>query len=457
VFGVACVAFLALTFSPHVQGDGAGYFAYLHSIVVDHDLNMTDEYAAARAAGTHVAGDTAVVPATGLPANQFSIGPAVLSLPFYLVALALKPSGSPQFEPPFTFAFTLASLLYGALALALIYVWLRRLGHTSGIALVAISGVALATPFLFYAVYDPSYSHMFSAFMVTAFMYVWWSRRATRGLAGWLALGVIGGLMALVRWQDAPLMAVTLLDVPRARWRLLAMAPGALVAFSPQLVADEVIFGHLTPGASTVSFSVLPGHYLDVLFSSFRGLFTWAPVLVAAVAGWWFVRDGALRAAFAMCFVITLAIIGAFVYWYGGAAFGMRFFINLTPFFAIGLAALASRLRPAVAWIAAGVVTAWNLLLILSFSHVMRPDQPRSYQALLADQVRAIAYLPHLVQGYVARALVGRTNLGNAAALLVCEIAVVLAALLVGRLAAPVHLPAIALPPATDTKSFAGK
>ena len=211
--------------------------------------------------------------------------------------------------------------------------------------------------------------------------------------------------MALVRWQDGPLMAIALLDLPQARWRLLLLAPGALLAFSPQLVVDQVIFGHLTPGAPGVSFQPFPGHYLDVLFSSLHGLFTWSPVLLAAVAGYWFVRNNTLRAAFAICFLMQLAIVGAFLYWYGGFAFGMRFFINLTPFFAIGLAAVATRIRPVVAWIAIAVLAAWNFVLILSFTYTIKEDVAPGYLGLVQIQIHSLTLLEHLIQGYVVRGI----------------------------------------------------
>lgn len=434
IFVGAVVIFLAVVFAPRVQGDGTGYFAYLHSIVVDHDLNMSDEYTAAQAVGVHTAGDTRIVPATGLPANQFPVGPAILSLPFYLLALTLRPSGQPQFAPPFTFAFTLASLLYAALALALIYVWLRRLSYSLGVALAAITAVALSTPFFYYFAFEPGYSHTFSAFMVTAFLYVWWTSRGSRGIRGWLALGLIGGLMALVRWQDAPLMLVTLLDVRQASWRLLLQAPGALLLFSPQLAVDKVIFGRFQPGANAVAFSLWPGHYLQVLFSSLHGLFVWSPVLVIAVAGYWFVPDRALRVAFAICFLITLGIIGSFVFWYGGASFGMRFFINMSAFFAIGLAAIAARLRPAIVWAAVALFAAWNFVLVLNFAYLQKADVDPGYIPLITGQMRSLQYLPHLMQGYVIRALLLRSGSGLAAAgLLAGEALVVIAAVLFAR------------------------
>ena len=429
----AVVVVLAIAFKPHVGEDGAGYFSYLHTIVFDRDLDFSNEYAAAAAEHVKVSGDINTRTVTGLPPNQYPIGPALMSLPAYLVAVAVRPSGEPQYGPPFSNAYTLASLAYGLFALALVYRLLRRMSFGPHAAVASVAGIALGTPLLYYLLYSPSYSHTFSAFTVTLFMYVWWTRRDHRTVRGWLVLGLLGGLMALVRWQDGPMMAVALLDLPKARWRVLLTAPGALLVFSPQLVVDEVIFGHLLPGAPTVQFSPLPGHYLDVLFSSLHGLFIWSPLLLAAVAGYWFVKDWTLRAAFAMCFAMQLAIIGSFLYWFGGFSFGMRFFVNLTPFFAVGLAAVASRVRPAVAWSAIGAATAWALLLVLSVTYLLPVGDPPGYVGLLKAQVRALAYLPHLVQGYVARGIGGAAlhrggDVPGAIVMLILEAAIVVAA-----------------------------
>jgi hypothetical protein len=426
------VVFLAITFKPAVGDDGGGYFSYLHSIVFDHDLDMTDEYVAAAAEHVKVSGDVNSRTITGLPPNQYSIGPAILSLPAYLIAVPIRPGGQPQFEAPFTTAYTLASLFYGLLALALTYRLLRKLSLGSSASLAAVVGIALGTPLLYYLVYSPSYSHTFSAFMVTLFVYLWWTRREQRSWRGWLLLGVVGGVMALVRWQDGPLMAITLLDLPRARWRILLLAPGTLVGFSPQLVVDKVIFGHWQPGAPTVAFDPFPGHYLDVLFSSLHGLFVSSPLLLAAVAGYWFVKNPALRAAFAICFLMQVLVIGSFVYWYGGFSVGMRFLINLTPFFAIGLAGVTSHVRPAIAWAAIGAAAAWGFLLVLSASYLLPPSVAPGYAGLVKAQVRALAYLPHLVQGYVARGLFGGllnrgTDVAGAVVVLLLETVIVAA------------------------------
>jgi len=111
------LALIALTFRPVVEGDGVGYYAYLHAVLVSHSLAFTSEYSAA--VNSHVPLYLPLVSTrtpTGQLADYFPIGSAVLAAPAFLVALVLQRSGEPQYGSPFVDAFTVASLLYGLIA-----------------------------------------------------------------------------------------------------------------------------------------------------------------------------------------------------------------------------------------------------------------------------------------------------------------------------------------------------
>lgn len=430
--------FLALTFRPVVEGDGIGYFSYLHAVLVNHSLDMTEEFVAAQAANIPVRSDDLTIrSATGARVNQFSIGPALLSVPAYLAALVIRPSGRPEFGAPFTVAFTLASLFYGLAALALSYRLARTVIPSAPAAASGVGAALFGTPALFYLLYEPSYAHMFSAFMVTAFLYLWWTRRDHRSLTGYVLLGLLGGLMALTRWQDAAIMIVTLLDLPRAGWRWLLMAASALFAFAPQFLVDLAFFGSWLPSeASASSFDPLHGHYPEVLFSSFHGLLTWSPVVVLAILGWFFIRDRTLRLACFAVFVTQLAIVGAYQQWWGGMSFGMRYFINLLPFFALGLAALAARVGSRVYAPVLAAVTGWNLLLIANFVYVLRSPVDTGFGRLLAGQWTALPSVPRLfAQGAVIRSLLFESPFRRpgGALLLVLEGVIVMGALTLGQ------------------------
>jgi len=404
----AFLALLALTFKPSIENDGIGYFSYLHSVVVDHDLEFTDEYAAVRAEG--VAYYPLLIESrtsTNMLADYFPVGPALISSPGYLAALAARPSGEPQFGAPFSVVVSLVSLLAGLLALVLSYRLATAITGPQA-SQVGVVGAAAATPFVYYLLYEPSYSHTFSACAVAAFLYVWWWRRDRRSAWGWLALGILGGLMGLIRFQDGPLLLIGLLDRPRRWWHLMVFFAGVLIAFAPQLPVDRVLFGSLLPARPTgQDLQFFPGHYLEVLFSSFHGLFSWTPITLLAVAGFWFVKDRRLQLAFLYAFVIEVIIGGAAPDWFGGYSFGMRRFVSLTPFFAIGLAALAQKFSARVQWATITAFVVWNLVLMANFTYVIKVTGDPGFGMVLSGQVHAVAFLPHLIsQGAVGRALV---------------------------------------------------
>jgi len=437
----ALLVLVALTFKPVVENDGVGYYAYLHTVIVDHDLNFGDEYAAlARANITFYAPLFQVRSANGRLADFFPAGPALLAAPAYMVALAFQSGGEPQYGAPFSWAFTLASLFYGLLALVISY---RLASSFAGrrAAFLGTAGVALATPFVYYLLYEPSYSHSFSAFAVSTFLYVWWRWRDRRSVAGWLVLGLLGGLMGLTRFQDGPLLLIALLDRPRRLWYLLPFAAGVLVGFAPQLAIDQYLFGGWLPNRPPgQQLDFFPGHYLQVLFSSQHGLFIWTPISLLALAGFAFIRDRRLLAAFILAFLIELAISGSAPDWNGDFSFGQRRFLALTPFLAIELAVFAARIGERPAGALYGLLVAWNLLLMVQFTYVIQGSVDTGYLGLITNQAKAFRYLPHLVsQGAAGRMLLFWPVLGlkfqplSGLVLLAGEAACLLGALAAGR------------------------
>jgi hypothetical protein len=433
LFGAALVVALALTFRTAVEGDGVGYVAYLHSAWVDHDLDFANEYAAALAGQVPVDHRLlGVRTSTGHIANYFPVGAAVLASPAYLVALLIDHAGEPQYGMPFAAAFTLTSLLAGLVALSISW----RLTSSA----IAVAAVAVATPYTFYLLYAAGYSHMFSALAVSLFVLLWWRTRERRTAAAWVGLGLLGGLMALIRFQDGLLLLLVLLDVRRARWRVLTVVPVAALVFVPQLVVDQILFGTLLPQRPLgQGLGLVPAHALDVLLASWNGLFIWHPLTLLAVVGMALVRDRALRAACLLAFVLEVVIDGAAPDWWGGLAFGGRRFIDLTPFFAVGFASLAARVDRRVAWgvVAAGAV--WNLLLMANLIYVIRYEHDPGYGGLLLGQLEAVRWLPHLlVKGEalrdVALGLIGRqSSPGTGVALMAALAAAVALAIAVAR------------------------
>jgi hypothetical protein len=406
ILAAISLALLALTFRPVIEGDGVGYYTYLHAVFVSHSLDFANEYSAAIASRTPLYLPLLTTrTAIGHLADFFPVGPAILSAPAYLIALGLHGSGEPQYGSPFVEAFSLASLLYGLIALGICYRLASAVAMNRRAALIGVIGTTLATPLVYYLLADPSYSHTFSVFCVSAFLYAWW-KGPPRTYLGWFGLGLLGGLMALTRFQDGLLVAIVLIDFRRLRWPALLLIPGALLTFAPQLAIDQVQYGAWLPQRPPDQpLDLLHGNYFDVLFSSNNGLFIWTPVAIVAAAGFFFVKDRRLQVACAFAFVVELVIDGS-IRDYGGAAFGARRLLDLFPFAVVGVAAVAARIGPRSDWATIGVFCAWNLILIANFEYLVNASPDRGLARLLSGQVAALPHVPKLfAKGAVVRDL----------------------------------------------------
>jgi hypothetical protein len=103
--------------------------------------------------------------------------------------------------------------------------------------------------------------------------------------------------------------------------------------------------------------------------------------MLLAAAGWILLWKKARRLSqlIIVSFVAQLYVVASWGAWSGSAAFGQRFFTNVVPAFALGLAGLLSIIQTSWDWrwtfaLCAGFVV-WNGLLIIRY---VLEDVPRS-------------------------------------------------------------------------------
>jgi len=391
------LAFLPL-FKPWVHGaDTIGYYAWLRSLVIDGDLQTADEFAHYGMDWLNTYADT------GLRDSPGAVGSALLWSPWFLAvhgatllgrALGL-PWSADGYAQPYIVAVSLGSAVYAFIGLLLAYHVAR--GYFSiPTATLAVAAVWLASPLVFYMYSHPLMSHANDALAYALFLFVWQRTRQGRSAAQYGLLGLIAGLCALVRNQNAALVLFPLLEIAwaavrrgrsrgwgRAAGRALlqggAFSTAWWLAFLPQLLVWRTVFGTWLPGnpyaaSGGGTFDFLRPHLLGVLFSTDHGLFVWTPLLLPATLGWlWLWRSDRRLAAFlGFNFALQLYIIASWTAWSGAAAFGQRFFTNMVPAFALGLVALLERLqqrlgfRPLV--VACALFVAWNGLLLVRYA-----------------------------------------------------------------------------------------
>jgi hypothetical protein len=267
---------------------------------------------------------------------------------------AAAPDGS---EPLYQGAVALATFLYGAAALFLLYDTLRR-WVTPAAAFWTTVLAWVGSPLRFYLAVLPGTAHgveFFAAVLVLRTFLAFRDRPAPKEA---LWAGACCGLVFLTRSQDGLLLALPLFVVARFFWRRdtrgaarlgLAVLGGFVLAALPQLVVWQIQFG--VP--LLVPHTVLHGDQFlhptepqlaGTLVSPRGGLFLSHPALLAALLGLaaLLFRDPVYVAAVVPVLVATWYLNASVFDWYH-----VRRFTGVVPLLAPGLAVVVGALSRA--------------------------------------------------------------------------------------------------------------
>ena len=422
--------------NPWVRGDGVNYYAYVRSLLVQHDLSFEADWRHAnlsfRMWSVNPEGQIApeFYTSTGHVKNDYAVGASMLWAPFlvpvHAAMLVLQRLGfnvkADGFSKPYVLTMALATALYAFVGLWLSFQFTCSYVPERWAFLATLGHVVCKLS---------AHLHVFHSFLFARALGVC-SRTlplvlepdpppAIRGSVGHSrpSFGPVAGYL-LLEYRDSPLASPRIIaglleklaDSPGIIWKAprrlflanLAYAGAIVFAFSPTLIMRTIINGHpLALGYDNLGFShwIHPALW-QPLVSSDHGLITWTPIVIPAIVGLVLLRKYDRDLA-----VYSLTAIGALYYivachndWHAGSSFGNRFFLSLTPFFILGLAVT---LQEAAAWFkkqntayavmatAIGVLTLWNLAFIFQWGTGLVPHRgPISWKQMAYNQVAVV-------------------------------------------------------------------
>lgn len=336
-----------------IHNDVISYYQYLPAVFIFNDISLKDFVGAKDESRiwVHDAGK-------GRGIGKMTMGMAVLYLPFFLTAhwlavpLGYEASG---FSPPYALALVLSAVFYLYLGLYFLRKVLLRYFADRIVSLVLVV-LTVGTNMLFYSVFEPAMSHVFSFSLFALFLYLLIGWLEKPGRAGAMFLGLVTGLIILVR----PVNGILLLLVPLwgvatfgdlrervqrlpARWpELVIMLVAAFLVVLPQMLYWKYITGHfLFFGYGGERFFWGNPQFYRGLISYKKGWLVYTPVMWLAITGL-VILWRRYRGIFMPVMVFTLLnmyVVFSWWCWYAGGSFGMRFLIESYVLLAFPLAA----------------------------------------------------------------------------------------------------------------------
>ena len=397
-----------------VTTDGVIYFTQLRSVIFDGDLDVTAEFA--------------YLDQPPRPSHVVPIGPTFVWLPLYLAVAAVdalahalglvgptNDAVAAGLTLPYVRSALVSSFAVGAIGVLLMHAHLRS-EFSRGVAFAATTMLLLATPLVWYMVYEPSMTHAASFGFVALFVVS--AARLTNvhmRPAASMLLGALLGLAFMTRPQEAlfalfPAVMLLFASAPPSD-RLRAAARLALWAFigvAPFLALQAI---HTTILLNREPFALVGGggyldfrnsHWADTLWASRHGFFSWTPVAYLACVALFFyvVRNRAWAVAGILIVLMMAWVNGSTADWSAGWSFGGRRFISVLVMLAPGIALMVHALtrRPTVALTGLALIAiGWNQLLVRQIdSGMLRTDGPTSFAQIIRQQA-ALATEPPFV------------------------------------------------------------
>ena len=375
-----------------IKWDVISYYAYLPAVFIYHDISLdfTED--------PDFVNDNKFwfqKTKTGKKVIITSMGLSYLYAPFFFAAHVLAPVfNEPRdgFQSVYQFFLVFSALFYVGFGFYFLWKFLLRY-FPPGVSAITLCLIGMGTNLYYYSTHEAAMSHAYNFSLIALFLYLLVRWYDSSGWKNGLLLGLVYGLIVLIRPTNFLLIILLLLwgvdsretMMGRIRFLLgkipliLIMTGGFLIPWIPQFIYwKEVSGSFLYNSYSEVgsAFYFDNPHLLDFLFSYRKGWFVYTPLMLFAVFGFiplYRLRKG-LFYAIIPYLAIMIYVFSSWWSWWTGGSFGIRSMIDLMAVMSLPLAAFITWLDKR-SWI----MKTW-ITLLLVFTVFLNIFQTWQYQ-----------------------------------------------------------------------------
>ena len=340
-----------------IKADGQGYYDYLPALFIYKDFPKKG-IDPSSVVSDRINGLGMYINFKDYKIDKYPCGTAVLMSPFFLLAHITAPLFGAErdgYSAPYQFSILLAALFYLLFGLY----FLRKLLELYDISRLNIVLVqvlaAFGTGLTHHTYYDPSFSHIYSFFAITAFLFFTKAYFLKKDNSGFILASLFLGLVILIRQINGlvilfipfiagsfPVLKDTVLTTLKKPGLVLKTLVIVLLFLSIQSILWYIETGHFfIYSYQGERFNFLKPAFSNVLFSYRKGLFVYAPLLFFSLAGLYFliIKKSYFQLFTWLAFFVLLTyMISSWWSWSYGASFGHRAFIDFYAVFLIPLA-----------------------------------------------------------------------------------------------------------------------
>lgn len=337
--------------------DGKGYYSYLPAIFIYNDLEFNfHDSIEEKYYNKKTFYDYRVITEDGT-VNKYFAGSALMQLPFFLIShLAVKITGSPADGYSFLYQLgvSIAGIFYVLLGLFFLMKLLRLYNIIENNITLVLLTIFFGTHLFFYSVFEPSYSHVYSFAVITAFVYYLKKYALTPDSRKLVYLGLLLGVIVLIRPVNGLIILIlpfiagskeNLIETLRFVFQRIYRILIPLFLFVSVISIQGLIY-YLQIGKFFFdSYTVEGFHWnrpeiINILFSYRKGLFLYTPALLLSLIGLlYYYRNQPFPLITFLLFLTTLTyVFSCWWMWSYGGSFSSRPYVDFLSLFGLGLA-----------------------------------------------------------------------------------------------------------------------